>query len=62
MAYFLEFEEVVWVGKDDAELMRIWGNAGMGVIEGRNWFTRLVIAPASDASGADRFLEARGRV
>ena len=66
MAHFLEFEEVIRVGEDDTELMRIWGNAGMAVIEGRYGFTRLVIAFALDASEhvtiICRFLEIRRRV
>jgi hypothetical protein len=58
---FLEFEEVIRVGEDDTELIRIWGHAS--IVEGRNGFTRLVTALALDVSGdaaiADRFLEAR---
>ena len=66
MVYFLKLEEVIRVGKDDTELMRIWGNSNMVIIEGRNGFTRLVSALALDASRdatvIDRFLEVGGCV
>jgi hypothetical protein len=65
MAHFLKFEEIVRVGEDDTQVMRIWGNAGMVAIEGRNGFTRLVLALTSGASETtitNRFLEARRRV
>ena len=47
-AYSLKFEEVFRVGENDTELMRIWGNAGMGIIQCRYAITRLVSALASD--------------
>ena len=66
MVYFLKLEEVIRVGKDDTELMRIWGNSNMVIIEGRNGFTRLVSALALDASRdatvIDRFLKVGRRV
>ena len=66
MAHFFEFKEVMRVGEDDTELMRIWGNASMVVVEGGNGFTRLVNALALDASRdatvIDRFLKVGRRV
>jgi hypothetical protein len=47
-AYSLKFEEVFRVGENDTELMRIWGNASMGIIQCRYAITRLVSALASD--------------
>jgi hypothetical protein len=50
-AYCLEFEEVIRVGEDDAELMGIWSNGGMSIIKRRNAITCLVYPLTPDAFG-----------
>jgi hypothetical protein len=47
-AYSFKFAEVSRVGENDTELVCIWGNAGMGIIQCRYAITRFVSALSSD--------------
>ena len=47
-AYSFKFTDVIRVGENDTELMCIWGNAGMGIIQCRYAITRVVSALSSN--------------